>query len=90
MTPADIVVAVNLRRADGFAHVLAASQLTGNFGGVFFALEGEDGSIPDQSNIDAICGLNAELVIAGGTNLVADTAVAQIQAASAGNGCVAP
>ncbi len=86
----DIVVAVNLRRADGFAHVLAASQLTGNFGGVFFALEGEDGSISDQSNLDAICGLNAELVIAGGTNLVADTAVAQIQAASAGNGCVAP
>lgn len=83
----EVVIAVNLRRADAFAHVLAASQLAGNFGGVFMALEADNGSVLDQSGLDAICGLNAEVLIAGGTNLVADTTIPQIQAASAGQGC---
>ncbi|WP_370326906.1 trypsin-like serine protease [Euzebya sp.] len=88
ITEPEVVLAVNLRRDDAFAHVLAASQVVGNVGGVFAPLEG-DGSAVEQSVLDSICGLDAEVIAIGSTSLVADAALAPLQAASAGQGCAA-
>ena len=82
----DLLVAVNLRRDDAFAHVLAASQIVGNFGGLFVPLEG-DGSQLDPAVVPAICGLDLQVFAIGGPGLVTDGAAQQIQAASAGEGC---
>lgn len=81
------IVAVNLRRDDAWAHVLAATMITGRFGGVFATVEGNPGTIVTQDTLDAVCGLGVPVVVAGGTNLVSDAAAAQIQAASNGQGC---
>lgn len=88
-TAPEIVIAVNLRRPDAFAHVLAASTMAGNFGGVFAPLEGDSGTVIDQAVLDSICGLGARVLIAGGPNLVPDSVVAQLTSASAGTGCAA-
>ncbi|HUG86356.1 MAG TPA: trypsin-like serine protease, partial [Euzebya sp.] len=88
--PPQYIIAVNLRRdADAYAHVLAASMLTGRFGGVFAAVDGDVGTEVPAEVRDAICGLDLPVLVAGGTDLVADGAVAAIQDASAGVGCEA-
>lgn len=87
-TPPQYVVAVNLRRdADAYAHVLAASMLTGSFAGIFGPVEGDGGTTVDQAVLDSICGLDLPVLVAGATDLVADDAIAAIQAASAGTDC---
>ncbi|HUG86775.1 MAG TPA: cell wall-binding repeat-containing protein, partial [Euzebya sp.] len=88
-TAPEVIIAVNLRRPDAFAHVLAASTLAGSFGGVFAPLEGDDGTGVDQSVLDSICGLDALVIAAGGTGLVPDDVLNQVRAASAGEGCAA-
>lgn len=86
-TEPDIIVAVNLRRDDAFTHVLAASMIVGNFGGVFAPVE-TDGGVPiSQAVLDSVCGLNAEVLVIGSTDLVADSRIAPLQQASAGQGC---
>lgn len=86
-TAPEVIIAANLRRPDAFAHVLAASTLAGNFGGVFAPLELDDGTGVDQTVLDSVCGLDARVVAAGSTNLVPDTVLDQMRAASAGQGC---
>jgi hypothetical protein len=88
-TDAEVVIAVNLRRPDAFAHVLAASTLAGTFGGVFAPLEGDDGSFVDQQVLDSICGLDARVIVIGGPDLVPDSSAAALAAATAGEGCTA-
>ncbi len=88
ITDPELIVAVNLRREDAFAHVLAASMIVGNFGGVFAPLEGA-GTQVDQSVLDSVCEMDAEVIMIGGPALVADSVVAPLQAASAGQGCAA-
>lgn len=84
------VVAVNLRREpDAFAHVLASSMITGAFGGVMVGVEGDSGTVVTQDSLDAICGLDAQVVAAGATDLVSPDAVQQIWMASGGTGCEA-
>ena len=82
------VVAVNLRREpDGFAHVLASSMLTGAFGGVMATVEGDTGVDVPAEVLDSICGLDGQVLVAGGTDLVSDPAANLVQAASGGAGC---
>ncbi|MEE8600646.1 trypsin-like serine protease [Euzebya tangerina] len=81
ITTPDTIVTVNLRRDDAFAHVLAASQIVGNFGGVFAPLEG-DGTEVQQSVLDSVCGLDAQVLAIGSTNLVADGVLPTIQQAA--------
>lgn len=48
---AEVAVAVNLRREpDGWAHVLSAAPLVGNFGSVYIPIEGQIGDfVPDEA-----------------------------------------
>ena len=68
------VVAVNLRRSDGFTHVLSASALVGTVPGVFLPIEGDGGTtIPTVTSqyacqIDPLYG-----IVAGGGDVIADT-----------------
>lgn len=71
----NLVAAVNLRRADGYAHVLSASALIGALAGVFVPVEGDAG---DQIEAEAqayVCRFPAEGVVAGGMDVVADATV---------------
>ena len=87
-TPPQFAVAVNLRReADAFAHVLAATMLTGGLGAVFTPVEGEGGTQTAAAVLDAVCGLDIPLLIAGGQDLVADDVVVPLQQALGGSGC---
>ena len=64
------VVAVNLRRADGFAHVLSASARVGQRSGVFLPVEGAGGTEIDEDAQRYLCRFPAFAVIAGGTDLI--------------------
>jgi chaperonin GroEL len=86
-TEPDVIAVVNLERADAFAHVLAASTIVGNVGGVFAPIS-NTGAIA-QIVLDSVCGLDATVVGIGGPNLVPDAAMAQVQQAALGNGCSA-
>lgn len=82
------IVAVNLRReADAYAHVLAASMLTGSFAGIFAPVEGDTGAQVTPEVLDSVCGLNLPVLVAGATDLVSDAAVSAVQDASAGVSC---
>ena len=66
----NVVAAVNLRRADGFAHVLSASALVGALAGVFVPVEGTAG---DQIAAEAqayVCRFPAAGFVAGGSDVV--------------------
>jgi hypothetical protein len=67
-----IVAAVNLRRADGFAHVLSASAIVGATGGVFVPVEGDAG---DEIRADVqayVCRFPADGVVVGASDVVSD------------------
>lgn len=66
----NVVAAVNLRRADGFAHVLSASMLVGAYAGVFVPVEGETGTeiTPDAQSY--VCRFPANGVVVGGGDLI--------------------
>lgn len=83
----EYAVAVNLRRADAFAHVLSASMVTGAFSGTFVALEGEDGGTLHPEMAAAVCGLNQPLVIQGAEDLVSIGGASAAQAALSGAAC---
>jgi subtilisin family serine protease/putative cell wall-binding protein len=69
--PPGYVVGVNVRRADGFAHVLSASTITAAFAGVFVPIEGDRGTILTQPARDYVHGLRIDAVLAGDVDLVA-------------------
>ncbi|WP_170127923.1 trypsin-like serine protease [Euzebya rosea] len=85
ITEPDVLVAVNLEQPDAFTHVLAASSLVGNFGGLFVAVDGAGGF--RDPIVPAICGIDKQVFAIGSTSLVTDEATQQIQAASAGTSC---
>ena len=76
-----LVVGVNLRRGDGFAHVLSAAPAIGAFSGIYLPVEGEGGdTLPD-----AVVGLACRLsplrgLIAGDGDLVADATKQRLNA----------
>jgi hypothetical protein len=66
---------VNLRRADGFAHVLSASTAVGAFTGVFIAVEGDGGDRVPPSSASLACALNPiRGIVAGESDIVSDAA----------------
>lgn len=74
----DLAIAVNVRRADGFAHVLSAAPLAGAQGATFIAVEGETGeTITDDVRAYA-CNFGADAVLAGATDVVADATGQQL------------
>jgi subtilisin family serine protease/putative cell wall-binding protein len=68
--PPTFAVATNVRRADGYAHVLSASVIAGAFGAVFVPVEGDDGSILNASTREYVTGFGIDGVVAGGADLV--------------------
>jgi putative cell wall-binding protein len=73
------VVAVNLRRADGFAHVLAATALVGSGLGVFLPIEGDGGtSIPSVTSAYACQADPIYGIVIGGPDVIADSTKDQL------------
>ena len=68
-----VAVAVNLRRAGGFAHVLSASPLVGVNPGVFIPIEGDGGDRVPQATIGYLCTVGPRLgIIAGDPDVVTE------------------
>ena len=86
----ELVIAVNLRRGDAFAHVLAAAPLAAQRTALFAPLEAEDGSAVDRVVLDSICGVGVPLIAAGGAQLVPDAVGSPLMGASNGDGCTRP
>ena len=72
----NLVAAVNLRREDGFAHVLSASSLTGAFAGVFVPVEGEGGTEITPEAQAYACRFPAAAFVMGGEDLIARSTAA--------------
>lgn len=71
--PPTLAVAVNLRRADGFTHVLSATAAIGAASGIFVPVEGEDGGTLPQAGRELACYADPFLAfVAGGTDVVSD------------------
>lgn len=82
----NVVAGVNLRRTNGFAHVLSASALIGaGGGGVFVPIEGDGGTeIVDEAQFYA-CRFPAFGVVVGGDDVVADATAELLDAVMQGN-----
>jgi putative cell wall-binding protein len=78
--------AVNIRRDDGFAHVLSASTLAG-LGAVFVPLDSSPGDVLTEDVAAAACGLDLPLLIAGGGDLIGNGGVEAVRSALLGQGC---
>ncbi|WP_370324901.1 S8 family serine peptidase [Euzebya sp.] len=70
-------LAVNVRRADAYAHVLSATVPAGAATGVFIPVEGDAGDVVSDQAVGYARGLGLPLAIMGGTDvIVPDTATA--------------
>lgn len=68
-----LAVGVNVRRADGFAHVLSASTAVGAFTGVFISVEGEVGDSVPASSVALACTLEPlRGLVAGEPDIVSE------------------
>ena len=68
-----LAIGVNLRRVDGFAHVLSASTVIGAFTGVFVAVEGDVGDQLPPSSVALACTLDPlRGIVAGEADIVND------------------
>lgn len=76
--PPDTAVAVNVRRDDGFAHILSAVPIVGATAGVFVPVEGEHGDVLPVLVELRICGLGAQPLAVGGHDLVTDDVMTRI------------
>lgn len=63
-------IGVNLRRADGYAHVLSGSVITGANTGVFVPVEAEDGTILTEPVREYVTGLGIDGMVLGGADIV--------------------
>jgi subtilisin family serine protease/putative cell wall-binding protein len=68
------VIAADLLRADGYAHVLSASVLAGAFGCVIVGAGGFAGEQLPAATRDYVQGFGIDGVLAGGTDVVSDAA----------------
>ena len=67
------VTNVNLRRADGFSHVLSASSITAAGSGLFLPLEGNRGETVAADTKSLACAIDPYLgVVAGEPDIVTD------------------
>jgi subtilisin family serine protease len=66
-----VLVAVNLRRADAFPHLLSATDVIGSQSGVFLPIEGERGDVVPAATRQLICSLDASKgIVAGGADIL--------------------
>ncbi len=73
-------VAVNLRRTDGFAHVLSASSIIGRGSGVFLPVDGDSGDTIPASTKTLACSLNVGFgVVAGEKDLITESTRSRLQ-----------
>ena len=73
------VIAVNLLRADGYAHVLSASTLAGALGCVIVGAEGPTGARLPTVTADYLRGFEVDGVLAGGRDVLSDAAGQQLR-----------
>jgi hypothetical protein len=66
-----VVAAVNVRRDGGFAHVLSASQLLGEYSGVFVPVEGDAGDAMTDEAQAYTCRFPAAGFVVGGDRVIA-------------------
>ncbi|MCU1379426.1 MAG: N-acetylmuramoyl-L-alanine amidase, partial [Acidimicrobiales bacterium] len=70
-----LAIGVNLRRSDGFAHVLSASAAAGAASGVFLPVEGNRGDNVTPAVAGLACSLQPSLgMVAGEADIVSDAA----------------
>lgn len=72
-------LAVNVRRADGYAHMLSATMPLASFTGVFLPVEGEGGTEVPPTTQAYAAGLGLPLALMGDVDLIADTTGAALQ-----------
>lgn len=72
VAPPTYAIAVNMDRADGYAHALSATGLAGAAGGVFVPVRGEAGDLVTAPAREYACDLRTTAVLAGGADLLAD------------------
>lgn len=66
------VLAVNIRRTDGFAHALSASALSGTTAAVMVPVEGQAGSTLPQATQDYVRGFGLNGILVGGQDVVSE------------------
>jgi len=66
------VLAVNVRRTDGFAHALSASALSGSTGAVIVPVEGQTGTTLPQAAQDYVRGFGLNGILIGGADVVSE------------------
>ncbi|MCU1374178.1 MAG: N-acetylmuramoyl-L-alanine amidase [Actinomycetia bacterium] len=70
-----LAIGVNLRRGDGFAHVLSASAAVGAASGIFLPIEGEKGDTITAPVKSLACSIDPYLgIVAGEADIVSDAA----------------
>jgi subtilisin family serine protease len=79
------VLAVNLRRPDGFAHVLSASARLGQRSGVFLPVEGVGGTEIDDDAQRYLCRFPALGIIVGGGDVITTATAKLVGALMAGD-----
>ena len=67
------VLAVNLRRADGFTHALSASALSGATGAVMIPVEGTNGQTLPAGAREYVRGIGVDGLLVGGADVVSAT-----------------
>lgn len=72
--PPDAVYAINVRRDEAYAHVLAATMLVGTTAGVFAPVEGQEGTVLTSEVREWLCGLGGEFAAVGAVAAVSDGA----------------
>jgi subtilisin family serine protease/putative cell wall-binding protein len=66
-----LAIGVNLRRTDGFAHVLSATPALGAFSGVFLPIEGDGGEVVPAVDVNLACRLSPlRGIVAGDEDVV--------------------
>lgn len=77
-----LVVAVNVRRRDAFAHALSASMIAGTYGAPFVPIEGNDGTVVTDPAKDYLRGTGFDLLLAGGEDLISEEVADELTALS--------
>lgn len=83
----DAVVAVNVRRADGYAHVLGATPILGATAGVLLPVDGEGGDVLGVEVVAAYCGVGGLSLVVGGPDLISEDVAGRLPSVLDGSGC---
>jgi subtilisin family serine protease len=80
-----LAVAVNVRRSDGYAYVLAAAPLLAVSPGLYLPVDGNDGSVVPDAVLRYACGLASRSVIDGGLGVVTSASANRLATTLAGS-----